>query len=319
MPIVNAFSKAVVRDFTLQELEDAARLMRGYDLVALCAAGSGHAGGTLSVMEIVAALYLKVATHDPNNPEWPHRDRIVWSGGHKAPALYLGLAVAGLTLVPMAPGRVLVDLPTTAVLWGAIEALTVVAVFLHGWSANAPLPLVGAYRYVAIALPAMLLSMFVLIGAALPAQSLSIAAIVESQRGMWNVLRQPLGLPLFMLLGLALTLRGPFNYADSSDLAGGTAAERSGMPRAVWTFARLSMLVAFAAMACAAFLGGFLGPFLPGFVWMVLKTAAMLLAMVAASHAFARLPPSRMLTLLWLVLLPLAFLDLLIAGVESLR
>ena len=95
MPLVNAFSKAVVRDFNLEELEQAARLMRGYDLVALCAAGSGHAGGTLSMMEIVAALYLKVAVHDPNNPEWPDRDRIVWSAGHKAPALYLGLAFAG--------------------------------------------------------------------------------------------------------------------------------------------------------------------------------------------------------------------------------
>ena len=95
MPLVNAFSKAVVRDFSLEELEQAARLMRGYDLVALCAAGSGHAGGTLSMMEIVAALYLKVANHDPNNPEWPQRDRIIWSAGHKAPALYLGLAFAG--------------------------------------------------------------------------------------------------------------------------------------------------------------------------------------------------------------------------------
>ena len=95
MPLVNAFSKAVVRDFSIEELEHAARLMRGYDMVALCAAGSGHAGGTLSMMEIVAALYLKVATHDANNPEWHHRDRIVWSGGHKAPALYLGLAFSG--------------------------------------------------------------------------------------------------------------------------------------------------------------------------------------------------------------------------------
>jgi len=95
MPIVNAFSKAVVRDFSLEELEQAARLMRGYDLVTLCAAGSGHAGGTLSMMEIVAALYLKVANHDPNVPEWVDRDRIVWSGGHKAPALYLGLGMAG--------------------------------------------------------------------------------------------------------------------------------------------------------------------------------------------------------------------------------
>ena len=95
MPIVNAFSKALVRDFSLEELKQAARLMRGYDLVALCAAGSGHAGGTLSMMEIVAALYLKVANHDPNVPEWDDRDRIVWSGGHKAPALYLGLGMAG--------------------------------------------------------------------------------------------------------------------------------------------------------------------------------------------------------------------------------
>jgi transketolase len=95
MPIMNAFSTAVVRDFSLEELKQAALLMRGYDLVALCAAGSGHSGGTLSMMEIVAALYLKVANHDPNVPDWADRDRIVWSGGHKAPALYLGLGMAG--------------------------------------------------------------------------------------------------------------------------------------------------------------------------------------------------------------------------------
>ncbi len=93
MPLMNAFSKAVVRDFSIEELTQAARLMRGYDLVALCAAGSGHSGGTLSMMEIVAALYLKVANHDPNMPDWEDRDRIVWSGGHKAPALYLGLGI----------------------------------------------------------------------------------------------------------------------------------------------------------------------------------------------------------------------------------
>ena len=45
-------------------------------------------------MEIVAALYLK-ANHDHNNPEWKERDRIIWSSGHKAPALYLRLAFAG--------------------------------------------------------------------------------------------------------------------------------------------------------------------------------------------------------------------------------
>ncbi len=69
--------------------------MRGYDLVALNAAGSGHAGGTLSIMDITAALYLRVAEHDPENPNWEDRDRVIWSTGHKAPSLYLGLAFAG--------------------------------------------------------------------------------------------------------------------------------------------------------------------------------------------------------------------------------
>src|SRR5581483_3035414 len=95
MAIKDAVSGKVLRKYSIEELEEAARLMRGYDLVALCAAGSGHAGGTLSIMDITAALYLRIANHDPKNPKWPDRDRIVWSTGHKAPSLYLGLAFAG--------------------------------------------------------------------------------------------------------------------------------------------------------------------------------------------------------------------------------
>src|SRR3546814_15510538 len=69
-------------------------------------------------------------------------------------------------------------------------------------------------HYVAIGLPAMLLSMFVLIAAALPAESLAVSAIVDSQASVWNVVRQPPGLLLFLLLGLSLTLRGPFSSEE---------------------------------------------------------------------------------------------------------
>ncbi|MGB8065188.1 MAG: transketolase [Candidatus Sulfotelmatobacter sp.] len=95
MALTDSSSGKLIRDYSIQELADAANLMRGYDLVALHAAGSGHAGGTLSIMDIAAALYLKVANLDPQNPNWPDRDRIIWSTGHKAPSLYLGLAFAG--------------------------------------------------------------------------------------------------------------------------------------------------------------------------------------------------------------------------------
>ena len=95
MALTDSTSGKVFRQYSIEELKDAANLMRGYDLVALHAAGSGHAGGTLSIMDIAAALYLKIANHDPKNPEWADRDRIIWSTGHKAPSLYLGLAFAG--------------------------------------------------------------------------------------------------------------------------------------------------------------------------------------------------------------------------------
>lgn len=80
---------------SIEALKTQANLMRAWNLLSLNAAGSGHSGGTLSIMDIVAALYLKVAKLDPKNPDWDGRDRIIWSVGHKAPALYIGLAFAG--------------------------------------------------------------------------------------------------------------------------------------------------------------------------------------------------------------------------------
>ncbi|HVP63611.1 MAG TPA: transketolase [candidate division Zixibacteria bacterium] len=95
MPILDSSIRKPVCKYTIEELKSQAALMRGFNLAALFCAGSGHAGGTLSIMDITAALYLDVADHDPKNPLWEDRDRIIWSAGHKAPALYTGLAFAG--------------------------------------------------------------------------------------------------------------------------------------------------------------------------------------------------------------------------------
>ncbi len=83
------------RDISIEKLVEKAKEMRAYNLIAITAAGSGHTGGTLSVMDIAAALYLQVMKHDPQDPEWDDRDRVIWSVGHKAPALYVALAMAG--------------------------------------------------------------------------------------------------------------------------------------------------------------------------------------------------------------------------------
>ena len=80
---------------TMEELQLAAQEMRALVITDIFAAGSGHPGGSLSILDIAAALYLKVLNHDPTLPSWPGRDRVFWSAGHKAPALYVALGRAG--------------------------------------------------------------------------------------------------------------------------------------------------------------------------------------------------------------------------------
>ena len=100
MALKNSTTGEIRRTYSIDELKDAAKMMRGYDLVALNAAGSGHAGGTLSIMDIAAALYLHVADHDPSKPDWPERDRIIWSTGHKAPSGGRGPAAEAWVAIP---------------------------------------------------------------------------------------------------------------------------------------------------------------------------------------------------------------------------
>jgi transketolase len=58
-------------------------------------AGSGHPGGSLSVIDLVTTLMFERMRHDPKRPDWPDRDRLILSKGHAVPALYTAMAQAG--------------------------------------------------------------------------------------------------------------------------------------------------------------------------------------------------------------------------------
>lgn len=58
-------------------------------------AGSGHPGGSLSITDVLSVLYFHLLRHDPKNPKWPDRDRVIFSKGHGCPALYCALAHSG--------------------------------------------------------------------------------------------------------------------------------------------------------------------------------------------------------------------------------
>jgi transketolase len=82
--------------------EERRRLMRRWAdearrqlITMVTAAGVGHIGSDLSVMDILASLYLSVLRIDPSNPQWDERDRFILSKGHSAGALYVALAFCG--------------------------------------------------------------------------------------------------------------------------------------------------------------------------------------------------------------------------------
>ncbi|HBY62627.1 MAG TPA: transketolase, partial [Solibacterales bacterium] len=72
----------------VQELQQIARKIRRDIIEMTGAAKSGHPGGSLSAVELMVTLYWDVLRHDPANPKWPERDRLILSKGHAAPVLY---------------------------------------------------------------------------------------------------------------------------------------------------------------------------------------------------------------------------------------
>jgi len=77
------------------ELKEMAKKLRRHVITMTATAGSGHPGGSLSAADIITALYFKVMRHNPENAQWPDRDRFILSKGHAAPILYAALAESG--------------------------------------------------------------------------------------------------------------------------------------------------------------------------------------------------------------------------------
>jgi transketolase len=76
-------------------MEAIARECRVQIIRMLAHAGSGHPGGSLSVIDLVTALMFGRMRYDPRRPHWPDRDRLILSKGHAVPALYAAMARAG--------------------------------------------------------------------------------------------------------------------------------------------------------------------------------------------------------------------------------
>lgn len=84
-----------LHDDKLKELEEKANAIRQSLIEELVEAGSGHTAGPLGMADIFTAMYFHILNHDPKNPEWEDRDRLILSNGHIIPVRYAAMAHAG--------------------------------------------------------------------------------------------------------------------------------------------------------------------------------------------------------------------------------
>ena len=85
----------VLHDKKLKFLEEMANRIRQDVIEELVEAGSGHSAGPLGMADVFTALYFHILNHDPKNPGWEDRDRLILSNGHICPVLYSALAHVG--------------------------------------------------------------------------------------------------------------------------------------------------------------------------------------------------------------------------------
>ena len=238
-------------------------------------------------------------------------DRLLWRTGCVAVPT---LALLSLAVVPVA-GRTLWSTSADLVWFNAMEALLWAAVWLVGWGPNAAHALTGGYRFLAQGLAYELPLMFALITAGLGAGSLRTTDVVAAQEGLWFVVTMPVAFVVFVASAAAFAFWGPFAAPAEADIAGGVTSELSGVDRLLVEAGRAVFLGASAAMAAALFLGGDSGPWLPGPLWHLLKTLAVVAALVWVGRRMPVLRPDRTVEVGWMVLVPLTLLQALVVAV----
>jgi NADH-quinone oxidoreductase subunit H len=246
-------------------------------------------------------------------------DRWVFS---LAPAVALVPYIAVLVVIPFSDEAFVLNLDVGIFFVMAITSITVIGVLMAGWSSANKFSLIGALRaaaqLIAYELPLVLAAAAV----AMQAATLSLIGIVEAQDRYWFVLSQPIGFFIFMIASLAELTRPPFDMpiADS-EIIFGAYTEYSGLKFAFFLLAEYGGIVVLSAIASVLFLGGYQA--LPGMdaipapLWMAAKIGALAFVIIWLRATYPRLRADQLQRLSWLVLIPLALLQ--IMGVAVLK
>ena len=223
-----------------------------------------------------------------------------------------------LAVIPFQGGALLADLNIGVLYIVAISSITAVGVLMAGWSSNSKYSLLGAMRQVASTVSYEIPVVLALVGVIILAGSLSLQQIVQAQDVPF-ILVQPLGFLLFFCGSLAEINRAPFDLTEAdSELVAGYFTEYSGMKFGLFFLAEYGEALVVSTIVTTIFLGGWRGPFLPDWLWFLVKVGAVFFFIVWIRTTVPRLRIDQLMALAWKFLFPLALINLLVTAVEVL-
>ncbi|MCX8022486.1 MAG: NADH-quinone oxidoreductase subunit NuoH [Syntrophorhabdaceae bacterium] len=232
-----------------------------------------------------------------------------------APVICFIPVLVSFVVIPFGEGLQVRDINVGILVILAFSSLSVLSIFIAGWGSNNKYSLIGAARSVAqniayeVPLLLSLLIVVIMVG------SLSLKDIVEAQKGMWFILYQPIAFLIYFIAGVAETNRTPFDLPEAeSELVAGFHTEYSGMRFAIFFLAEYTNIMIISAVATTFFLGGYLGPYLPGIVWFLIKTYFLVFVILWFRWTFPRVRFDQLLNFSWKILIPVSFINLIVTG-----
>jgi NADH-quinone oxidoreductase subunit H len=233
-----------------------------------------------------------------------------------APVLVFLPTLCLASLIPLAGAEAFAEQPYGLLVIIALSGISVLAIFMAGWASNNKYAVLGGMRSVAQVIAYEIPVMLAALSVVLIAQSLNLRDIVAAQaRGVPFILLQPVAGLLYFIGITAETNRAPFDIPEAeSELVGGFHTEYSGMRFALFFFAEYTNMLVLGALGATLFLGGWLGPWLPGPVWLLLKAYAVIFVMMWMRWTFPRLRFDQLMTFAWKLLIPLALVNLVVTA-----
>ncbi len=232
-----------------------------------------------------------------------------------APILIFVPVLVSFIVIPFDARLVVSDIGVGILVILAFSSLTVLSILLAGWGSNNKYALMGAVRSIAQNIAYEIPLLLALLPVIMIAGSFSLTAIVEAQKGLWFVVYQPVAFIIYFIAAVAETNRTPFDLPEAeSELVAGYHTEYSGMRFALFFLAEYTNMFIVSAIAVTFFLGGYQGPILPGVVWFMLKAYLVVFVIMWLKWTYPRVRFDQLLNISWKVLIPLAFINLLITG-----